>query len=68
MRCLCCNKNLNDWESTAKDADGNYLDTCNGCIEEQGIPAVGRADLERFAEAPNDDEDWDDDLLYDDEE
>jgi hypothetical protein len=31
MRCLACNKNLNDFESTRKDSEGHYLDLCNHC-------------------------------------
>lgn len=31
MRCLCCNKNLNDFESTRKYSDGTYVDMCNKC-------------------------------------
>jgi hypothetical protein len=33
MRCIACNKNLNDYESTAKSATtGEYLDTCRKCL------------------------------------
>ena len=46
MRCVCCNRNLNDWESTAKSAlTGQYLDMCNKCIKETQIDAVGNPDL-----------------------
>ena len=32
MRCQCCDKNLNDFESTRKSAStGEYLDMCNKC-------------------------------------
>jgi hypothetical protein len=32
MRCQCCDKNLNDFESTRKHATtGEYLDMCNKC-------------------------------------
>jgi NAD-dependent SIR2 family protein deacetylase len=31
MRCVACNKNLNDYESTRKDLQGNYIDMCNEC-------------------------------------
>lgn len=34
MRCLACNKNLNDFESTRKDSEGNFLDLCNHCYHE----------------------------------
>lgn len=39
MRCTCCNKNLNDFESTLKHGiTGNYLDTCRKCLKGLGIP------------------------------
>jgi hypothetical protein len=32
MRCHCCDKNLNDYESTRKSVStGDYLDMCNKC-------------------------------------
>lgn len=32
MRCIICNKPLNESESVAKDEEtGEYLDTCNRC-------------------------------------
>jgi hypothetical protein len=32
MRCICCDKNLNDYESTRKSVStGEYLDMCNKC-------------------------------------
>jgi hypothetical protein len=32
MRCHCCDKNLNDYESTRKSVStGEYLDMCNKC-------------------------------------
>ena len=48
MRCVVCNKNLNDFESTRKHAvTGQYLDTCNDCLDEIGnIPTIDRLDLE----------------------
>ena len=33
MRCICCNKNLSDRESTRKGVNsGSYLDMCDGCF------------------------------------
>lgn len=58
MRCYCCNKNLNDYESTLKDTSGKYLDTCNKCLKGLGIDKVGRDDLEKNAEPPDDWDDW----------
>lgn len=46
MRCTCCNKNLNDYETTRKHAiTGEYLDTCNKCIVDLDIPTQDRVDL-----------------------
>ena len=50
MRCVCCNKNLNDYESTRKHAlTGSYLDLCNGCFAEVStmadVPVTTREDL-----------------------
>lgn len=50
MRCVCCNKNLNDYESTRKHAlTGAYLDLCNACFSEVSdmadIPVNTREDL-----------------------
>jgi len=47
MRCLVCNANLNDFESTRKHATtGEYLDTCSDCLNAIGlIPTLDREDL-----------------------
>lgn len=46
MRCTCCNKNLNDYETTRKHAiTGEYLDMCNRCIADLDIPTQDRKDL-----------------------
>ncbi|MFA5142522.1 MAG: hypothetical protein WC471_06155 [Candidatus Woesearchaeota archaeon] len=38
MRCVCCDTNLSDYESTIKDAHtGKYLDMCKACIKESGV-------------------------------
>ena len=31
MRCLACNVELNDYESTRRNNDGEYLDLCHHC-------------------------------------
>lgn len=32
MRCICCDKNLSDFESTRKSVTTNeYIDMCNKC-------------------------------------
>ena len=48
MRCIACNKNLNDFESTRKSVvTGEYIDLCNTCYHsvEQDIPSNERDDL-----------------------
>ncbi len=62
MRCLSCNKNLNDREATRKHAVTlEYLDLCNGCLKQvisiQPIPIKGHMDLSIL---PDEDEDEDD--------
>ena len=31
IRCQACDCELTDWESTRKDAEGQYVDFCNRC-------------------------------------
>ena len=48
MRCVACNKNLSDFESTRKSAEtGEYLDMCNECFfyTEDDIATIDRDDL-----------------------
>jgi len=41
MRCCCCNRNLNDWESTLRSArTGDFLDMCRKCLDGLGIQVV----------------------------
>lgn len=41
IRCLSCDKNLNDAESTRKSLiTGEYLDLCNSCLSEIDIQYV----------------------------
>lgn len=46
-RCVACNKNLNDFESTRKDLHGKYIDMCNSCYRSirSEVPTVEREDL-----------------------
>jgi NAD-dependent SIR2 family protein deacetylase len=46
-RCVACDKNLNDYETTRKDLHGNYLDMCNRCYNEikENVLSVEREDL-----------------------
>ena len=62
MRCIACNKNLNDFESTRKSAiTGEYLDLCNTCyhVVEEDLPAKERDDLRSEEETFDDDTDED---------
>jgi hypothetical protein len=48
MRCTCCDRLLNDFESTRKSkTTGEYLDTCNKCYSfiQQDVSTVVRNDL-----------------------
>ena len=33
MRCVACNKQLNEFESTRKDSAGGFIDLCNHCFK-----------------------------------
>lgn len=61
MRCIACNKQLNDYESTRRHAITNeFLDTCNRCMKDiPNIPTKDRQDLLKEA-------DYDDDMDTDD--
>ena len=48
MRCLACNKILNDFEATRKSATtGTFVDLCNHCFHdvEYDIQSLEREDL-----------------------
>jgi hypothetical protein len=48
VRCLACNKILNDFEATRKSATtGEYVDLCNHCFHdvEYDIESLEREDL-----------------------
>ena len=50
MRCIVCDKRLNDYETTLKHAEtGQYLDTCIDCLSDVAkyvpMPVKGRRDL-----------------------
>ena len=58
MRCLACNKALNDFETTRKSAtSGEFVDLCNHCFHnvEQDLETLVREDL-------RDEESYDEDL------
>ncbi len=56
MRCIACDKNLNDFESTRKDLHGNYLDMCNECYSyiKEDVLSVERDDLSVTEEISDD--------------
>ena len=46
MRCIMCNANLTDYESTLRHGvTGEFLDTCKGCLRGLDIPLKERIDL-----------------------
>jgi len=50
MKCVCCNKNLNDFESTRRHViTREFLDMCNGChasvTSTASMPTIDRKDL-----------------------
>lgn len=65
MRCLSCNKILNDFESTRKSAlTGEYLDMCNHCFSEiaYDVDTIVREDL-REDETLDEDDDYDEEEM-----
>lgn len=49
MRCVCCDRLLNDFESTRKSkTTGDYLDMCNGCVAsvQDQLETIDRTDLQ----------------------
>ena len=61
MKCVCCNKNLSDFEATRRHAMTNeFLDTCTGCLGEiqrmTPLPTKDRQDLEHNEDYENENE------------
>lgn len=57
MRCLSCNKNLNDFESTRKYESGEFIDLCNSCFNSSDmrhVAIVERADLAEYDDVSDD--------------
>ena len=56
MRCIACNKTLNDYESTRRHALTNeFLDLCNRCMKDMPhIPTKDRPDLVKEADFDDD--------------
>jgi hypothetical protein len=64
MRCYCCDKNLNDFESTRKHATtGEYLDMCNKCYStvSDDLLSVERYDLYDGNEDDYEEDEYDED-------
>ena len=59
MRCVACNKNLTDFESTRKYTDGDYVDLCNTCWKNSQMysemTVIERDDLDESS-------DWEDEM------
>lgn len=64
MKCLSCNKTLNDYESTRKYANSlEYVDMCSSCFNSSdlsGIPFLDREDLITTEEIEDIDETYED--------
>lgn len=51
MRCVCCDRPLNDFETTRKyKSTGDYADLCNKCVTEIGsdVEYTVRREFEPF--------------------
>ena len=64
MRCITCNSQLSDFESTRKNVRGSFVDLCHYCIPASMI-TIDRMDLLSDSDTMNDDGLFDD-PLYDD--
>ena len=57
MRCLSCNKALNDFESTRKYENGEYIDMCNHCFnaaDMRNVVVIERSDLAQYEDVSDD--------------
>jgi hypothetical protein len=57
MRCIACNTNLNDFESTRKYENGEFVDMCEHCFRSsdmQNIAVIERHDLATCDDLPDD--------------
>jgi len=68
MRCICCNKQLNDFESTRRHAiTREFLDMCNSChasvASTARLPTIDRKDLDSLS-GIEEELDNDDNMLY----
>ena len=57
MRCIACDRALNDFESTRKYEDGSFVDLCNHCFKQSDmsdIVILERADLQEYEDIGDD--------------
>jgi hypothetical protein len=58
MRCLACDAELSDYESTRKSAvTGEYFDLCNNCMStiKDDLSIIDRPDLMEYEDFPEED-------------
>jgi hypothetical protein len=59
MRCYCCDRNLNNYESTLRSAQtGKFLDMCKSCLKDTGIEVLSNKHNADEA-LPEDEHFWD---------
>ena len=73
MHCVCCDRLLNDYESTRKSrTTGEYLDTCNKCFRliEDEIDTIDRTDLNEgeVVDWELGEDEWESCIMYDEDE
>jgi len=44
-RCTACNAELDDWETSVKTQEGEYLDLCSICLDEIEVDYISQEDL-----------------------
>ena len=67
MRCLCCNRNLSDYESTLRHPVTNeFLDICQKCLKDIPIAPVEGASTDDHEYYEEDTEYIDECISYDD--
>ena len=62
-RCVCCDRNLSDFESTIRlRSTGEFADTCQTCIKEIGpdVEYIYRNDVQDAGDEESEDEDYGD--------
>jgi hypothetical protein len=59
MRCICCNTNLNNFESTLRSvATGDFLDMCRKCLKDLDIETKSNGH-DPDEQSPEDESYWD---------